>query len=215
MLVVHEGFFLTLGVEDWSRFNELMLLLGDDPGLAGELMVRHGEFAAALAEKVLKKVEIDAAIFSEPIGGNTGPLISPKMYADLVLPAYRPILDVLARYRVETVIVRTYANIRVLLPLLVEQGINCLWAVESPPAMDYRDLRREFGTGLRLIGGIDLDALRAGQVAIRQELEVKVLPLLAEGGYIPLADGRVRADVSFENYRAYRRQLEGLVQGRI
>jgi len=32
--------------------------------------------------------------------------------------------------------------------------------------------------------------------------------LLAGGGYIPMADGRVRADVPFENYVYYRKLLE-------
>ncbi len=213
MLEVHEGFFLTMGVGDWRRFNEVMLQLGDDPGLAGEMMAIHGEFAGALADRVLNEVEIDAVIFSEPIGGNTGPLISPRMYNDLVLPGYQPILRVLARHQVKTIILRTYANIQVLLPALVQHGINCLWAVESVPAMDYRELRGEFGPDLRLIGGIDLDTLRAGSEAIRNEMETKVRPLLASGGYIPLADGRVRADISFENYREYRSFLEGMVLG--
>jgi hypothetical protein len=79
--------------------------------------------------------------------------------------------------------------------------------------MDYRELRGEFGPDLRLIGGIDLDTLRAGSEAIRNEMETKVRPLLASGGYIPLADGRVRADISFENYREYRSFLEGIVLG--
>ena len=61
---------------------------------------------------------------------------------------------------------------------------------------------------LRLIGGIDLDALRKDKAAIRQEIEEKVPPLIAEGGFIPLADGRVRADVPFENYVYYRQLLE-------
>jgi hypothetical protein len=74
--------------------------------------------------------------------------------------------------------------------------------------MDYRDLRREFGRDLRLIGGIDLDALRHGKQAIRREITEKVPPLLADGGYVPLADGRVREDVPFENYVYYRQLLQ-------
>jgi hypothetical protein len=61
---------------------------------------------------------------------------------------------------------------------------------------------------LRLIGGIDLDALRQDKEAIRRELEAKVPPLVADGGYVPLADGRVRVDVPFENYVYYRELLE-------
>ncbi len=41
--------------------------------------------------------------------------------------------------------------------------------------MDYRDLRREFGVDLRLIGGIDLDALHRGRNAIREELTTRLL----------------------------------------
>ena len=78
--------------------------------------------------------------------------------------------------------------------------------------MDYRSLRKEFGRELRLIGGIDLDALRENKEAIRREIEEKVPPLIAEGGYIPLADGRVRQDVPFENYVYYRRLLEKVTQ---
>jgi hypothetical protein len=78
--------------------------------------------------------------------------------------------------------------------------------------MDYRHLRREFGHELRLIGGIDLDALREGKTAIRREIEEKVPPLLADGGYIPLADGRVREDVTFENYSYYRQLLKQVIE---
>jgi hypothetical protein len=77
--------------------------------------------------------------------------------------------------------------------------------------MDYRDLRREFGRDLRLIGGIDLDALRGGREAIRSELEEKVPPLLADGGYVPLADGRVREDVTFSDYSYYRQLLKEII----
>jgi len=78
--------------------------------------------------------------------------------------------------------------------------------------MDYRDIRREFGKDLRLIGGIDLDTLRLGKAAIRRELKAKVPLLLADGGYIPLADGRVREDIPFQHYLDYRRLLMQLTQ---
>jgi uroporphyrinogen decarboxylase len=131
------------------------------------------------------------------------------MYADLVLSSYRPILEVLQRHGVDIVILRTYANARLLIPVLLEHGIDCLWACEvNTAAMDYRSLRQEFGRGLRLIGGIDLDVLREGTAAIRREIEQTVPTLLEQGGYVPLADGRVRADIPFENYMYYRQLLE-------
>lgn len=77
--------------------------------------------------------------------------------------------------------------------------------------MDYRALRKEYGRELRLIGGIDLDILRRDKESIRREIEEKVPPLLADGGYVPLADGRVREDIPFKNYLYYRRLLEDVI----
>ena len=98
----------------------------------------QGQFAARLVERILSEVRIDAAIFSEPISGNYGPLISPQMYEEFVLPSYRPVLQVLSRHGVKTIIFRTYANARVLLPAAVESGFNCLWACETGNAAAIR-----------------------------------------------------------------------------
>jgi hypothetical protein len=112
---------------------------------------------------------------------------------------------------ITAIIYRTYANTRVLLPQVVKAGFNCLWACEcNPQAMDYREIRKEFGRDLRLIGGIDSDSLRHNQDDIQRAVLDIVPTLLTDGGFIPLADGRVREDVSFENYFFYRKLLESI-----
>jgi len=215
MLHVHRGFFLTMGVRNWRSFTDVMTLLMDQPDVVRKRMKFQGEFAAQLTDRILQEVKIDAVVFSEPIGGNDRPLISPQMYEEFVLSNYKPVLDVLHRHHVETVCFQTFANARILIPGILKWGFNCLWACEvNIDAMDYRSLRKEFGRDLRLIGGIDLDALRKDKAAIRQEIEEKVPPLIADGGFIPLADGRVRADVPFENYAYYRRLLARVTQKR-
>ena len=213
MLYVHRGLFLTMGVGNWKTFIELMSMLTERPEVVHKKMQIQGEFAARLTDRILQEVDIDAIIFSEPIGGNDQPLISPKMYEEFVLKNYKPILDVLRHHKIETICFQTFANARILIPSILKWGFNCLWACEvNIEAMDYRSLRKEYGRDLRLIGGIDLDALRRGQAAIRQEIEAKVPPLIEDGGFIPLADGRVRADVPFENYVYYRRLLAEVTQ---
>ena len=213
MLYVHQGFFLTMGVGSWQRFYDVMTQLVDSPNLVREMMLAKGRFAAALTEKVLKDVNVDAVIFSEPIGGNEGPLISPEMYENMVLKSYQPVLDVLHRYGVEIIIFQTFANARILIPSILKWGFNGLWACEvNIEAMDYRSLRKEFGRDLRLIGGIDLDALRSSKADIKKEIRTKVPPLMDQGGYIPLADGRVREDIPFENYCYYRELLRSIIE---
>ena len=213
MLRVHHGLFQSLGIEDWHRFADVMYMLSDCPNFVMRCMRIQSQFTAQLVEIVLEQVEIDAAIFSEPIGGNHGPLISPDMYEEFALKSYLPILAVLKKHNVQWIILRTYANARVLIPKILEYGFNCLWACEvNTESMDYVDLRSCFGKDLRLIGGIDLDILRKSKAAIMRELEKTIPPLLAEGGYIPLADGRVRADIPYKNYLYYRELLCDLTQ---
>ena len=214
LLYVHEGFFLTMGVEDWKRFMDVMYLLVDETDLVRQMMRIQGEFAAVLAQRVLQEVQIDAAIFSEPIGGNDQPLLSPAMYEDVVLTSYVPVFDVLRRHGVDTIIFQTYANARLLIPLILEWGFNCLWSCEAETEeMDYRNLRKEYGRDLRLMGGIDLDAVLGGKQAIDKELTTKLPPLLETGGYAPLADGRVREDMPLANYLYYRKRLSEIVGG--
>lgn len=209
LLRVHEGFFLTMGVDGWNTFSNVIELLVDDPFLVQEIMKIQGDFSASLAERILNEVEVDAIIFGEPISGSHGPLLSPKMYEEIVLKSYEPVLDVVEKYGIQTIILRTYANSKALLPAILNTRINCLWASESTMEfMDYRLLREEFGKALRLIGGIDTDILMQGKDAIRQEIETKIPPLLQQGGYIPLADARIRKYISFENYVYYRQLLE-------
>jgi hypothetical protein len=213
MLYVHRGFFLTMGVRNWDSFIDVMTLLMDQPDVVRKRMQIQGEFAARLSDRILQEVQVDAVVFSEPIGGNDRPLISPQMYEEFVLKNYEPVLDVLRRHNIATICLQTFANARILIPSILKWGFNCLWACEvNIEAMDYRSLRKEFGRDLRLIGGIDLDALRKDKAAIRQEIEEKVPPLIEQGGFIPLADGRVRADVPFENYVYYRQLLEKVTQ---
>jgi hypothetical protein len=211
LLRIHRGYFLTMGVEGWQSFKEAIRLLIDEPAFVQDVLGIQADFAVRLAERILQEVKVDGVIFSEPISGNHGPLISPKMYEDFVLRSYDPILNIIEKYKVKYLILRTYANPHALLPVAFKSRFNCLWACEcNSEAMDFRKLRAEFGSGLRLIGGIDTDVLRQDKPAIRRELEEKVLPLLAEGGFIPLADGRVREDIPYQNYVFYRRLLEDI-----
>jgi hypothetical protein len=52
--------------------------------------------------------------------------------------------------------------------------------------------------------------LYQGRQAIRRAVEA-VLPLVGQGRFIPLSDGRVREDLPYANYAFYRETLESLI----
>ncbi len=212
-LPIHSGLFLTLGIHDWAGLEQAMYLLADRPAAARQIMDAYAALAAAMADRVLSEVQVDMVSFSEPIGSTHGALVSPAMYRDIALASYRPILDVLRQRGVQTIAFITYANARRLLDDVLDAGFNCLWAMEvESPEMDYVAIRRRFGKELRLIGGIDLDVLTRGDDAIEREIMTKAPLLLAEGGYIPLADWRVRPSIPWRGYECYRRVLRRVVE---
>jgi uroporphyrinogen-III decarboxylase len=199
-------------VEDWQSFAPMVRLLADSPDLVREILAVQASFAARLAANILGEVEVDAAIFSEPIAGNHGSLISPRMYREIVLASYTPIFEVLESFKVPVTVWRTYANPRALIPEIARARFNAVWACEAPPgAMDPYELRQALGPAFGLIGGINATVLYQGRAEMRRAVEA-VLPLAAEGRFIPQADGRVREDVPYENYLYYRETLETLVR---
>jgi hypothetical protein len=213
ILRVHRGFFLSMGVYDNHRFLDVLHLLMENPKFVNEYMKIQGEFAATLANIVLEQVKVDAVYFSEPIGSNVSSLISPQMFEEFILENYKPLLEICDKYNIQTKIFLTYANSSVLIPSILKYGINCLWACEvNCEEMDYLRLREKFGHKLRLIGGIDLDSLLKDKNAIKKEIMRKVPALIEQGGYIPLADGRVRTYVPFENYAYYRKLIYEIIQ---
>jgi uroporphyrinogen-III decarboxylase len=161
---------------------DVVTKLKTDPQFVHEALAIQAQFCASLADKILNEIDVDAAIFSEPIGGNDHPLMSPSMYEEFVLNSYVPVLKVLRRHGVEIIIFRTFGNSRILIPKILKYGFNCLWACEvNIEAMDYRNLKKEFGKNLKFIGGIDLDTLRKDKESIRKEIETKVPPAIEAG----------------------------------
>jgi len=206
-LCIHQGLFLSLGIENWRSFAPAILRLVDQPNFAHEIMAVQANFAARLAEKVLRQVDLDGVIFSEPIAGNHGALISARMYRTFALDSYTPIFKVLHNYQVPAVIWRSYANPVSLLPEVVKYPFNVLWLCETPPGTLMPGQVHELaGENLTIIGGIDSDILRQDTRAIQQAV-ADVRPFVEKGRFIPLADGRVREDVPYSNYAFYRQEL--------
>jgi len=203
-----------LGVGDWESMVSACMALIDRPGFVADLLNRTTDFYCVCLERVLSKVSVDYASFYEPIASNTGPVISPAMFERFALPGYRKVLGLLDKYHVPLrFLCTTGGNLSPLLPPLIEAGINGLWISNiRDTGMEYDNLRRTFGTGVALIGGIDATSLSRDESAIRRAVEETVPPLLESGHYLPCLDDRPRSNVSLVHYQYYRRILEEMAQ---
>jgi len=154
-------------------------------------------------------VTVDYASFYEPIASNTAPVVSPAMFERFAIPGYRKVIGLLERHRVPLrILCTTGGNLGQLLPSLIDAGINGLWISNIRAAgMAYTGLRRRFGAGIALIGGIDATALARDEAAVRQAVAQTVPDLLESGRYLPCLDDRPRGNIPLAHYRLYRQLL--------
>ena len=106
-----------------------------------------------------------------------------------------------------TIVVST---IRKLIPLFIEGGVTGIYPFEVMAGMNVAAVRRAFPR-LQILGGVDKIALAQGPDGIAAAL-ADVPWMLKQGGYIPYVDHLVPPDVSWENFRTYRRRLNALIE---
>ncbi len=204
------GLLQMLGVADWDSLRAACFALMKRPQVVEGLLERTTDFYCDCLERVLSKVSVDYAVFYEPIASNRAPVVSPAMFERFAIPGYRKVIDLLQQYRVPLrILCTTGGDLTSLLPSLIDAGINGLWISNIRSAgMEYSKLRRQFGSEIALVGGIDATALARDEAAVRKAVKKTVPDLLESGRYLPCLDDRPRSTVPFAHYRLYRQLLE-------
>jgi hypothetical protein len=157
---------------------------------------------------------VDYATLYEPIASPAGPVISPALFERIAIPGYRKVLALLERHGVQLrVLCTTGGDLTRLLPCLIDAGVNGLWISNIRSAgMTYPALRRVYGPGVALIGGIDAEAVSRGEIQARAAVKETVPGLLGTGRYLPCLDDRPRRNMPFAMYVFYRRILEDIAR---
>ncbi len=190
-------------IRGWTGLKRLMILLHTDPGLVHEMMDFLADYYADLVSRILMDVEIDYFVFWEDMAYRTGPLISPKLFEEFMVPRYRKVTQILGDEGVDIVMVDSDGDINDLIPLWLDAGVNTFYPLEVQAGMDPVALRKKFGRRIRLLGGIDKRVLARSKEAIEDEFMSKVPYLSKKGGYIPMPDHSVPPDVPLENFEYY------------
>lgn len=208
------GLLQMLGVGDWDSLVAACDALVNRPAYVESLIERTIDFHCLLLERVLAKVHVDYAAFYEPIASNAGPVVGPEMFERFSMPGYRRVIDLLLRYDVPLrILCTTGGDLSLLLLPLLDAGINGLWISNITSAgMEYRNLRRQYGSDIALIGGVDATSLLRGDEAVRQAVQETVPPLLDAGRYLPCLSDRPRDNTPFAMYALYRELLADLAE---
>ena len=189
-------------LRNWMGLQGICQALYDDPEWLQEMMDYMSEFLVRTLRRALEQVEIDYITVWEDMAYKAGPMISPAMFRRFMLEPYKKLTSLFHENGSHIILVDCDGDAEALTSLWLEGGVTGLWPLERASGMDPVHMRERFGRQLRMMGGIDKRAVKAGREATDAEL-AHVAPLAIDGGYIPLIDHLVPPDIPFENYFYY------------
>lgn len=202
------GFFGPL--RNMVGVERLCTLFYDDPAFVEEMMDANADFMIQMMDQILTYTDVDVFGFWEDMAYKAGPLLGPKQARRYMLPRYRRVVDFLRSRGVEFISLDSDGDIRLLIPIWLDAGINVLYPFEVQCGMDVLKIRREYGRDLRLWFGADKRVAAQGPAAIDAEM-ARVAPLVREGGYVPGPDHSFPPDVSFANCCYFMERLKSIL----
>jgi len=188
-------------LRNWMGLEAFSVALLAERAWVEEMMEHLTLLSLSLIETALPGVGADVAWWWEDMAYNHGPLLSPRLFEELMVPRYKRITAALGRAGIDTNVLDCDGRIDELVPGWLEAGINVMFPVEAIHSDPLR-ISRGHANRLLMIGGINKMALIEGRGAIDREIE-RLRPLVERGGYIPCVDHRVPPDVRYADYLYY------------
>ena len=104
-------------------------------------------------------------------------------------------------------------NVDKLVPLWVESGFDIIFPVEVGKwSNSPGEMRRKFGSSLKMLGGIDKHMIVRSEDILRRHL-MDMKDEVEKGGYLPIPDHRIPPECSYEQFLTYVRVFEEVFNG--
>ena len=183
--------YLAMGTEDFA------IALYENPVLIEALAARYTDWARRAIRKGCQ-LGFDYVLTADDLAYRSGPLMSPGMFRELLLPRMRPVADAIDAPRV----FHSDGDMTALLPDLVDLGISGFNPVE-PEAMDIVAVKREWGSKICLMGNVSVHLLAAGTPEdIRENVRSLLQKVAPGGGYILSSGNSLASYCRPENVQA-------------
>ena len=189
-------------IRDRLTFEGLAYACFDYPDMVEDMVETSCVLVEDFLDQVLGEIDFDFASGWEDICFKNGPIVSLDFFRNVVAPRHKRIGDKLHAAGIDLWYIDCDGDVRPLLPFFLEAGINCLFPYEVNSCTHPAELFAEYGTDLRIMGGVDKMQLGAGRDAIKKYLE-SLIPCVERGGYIPFCDHRCPPNVDPDDYIYY------------
>ncbi|MGD9109903.1 MAG: uroporphyrinogen decarboxylase family protein [Phycisphaerales bacterium] len=189
-------------LREWLGFENLCMMLHDNPGFVEEMIEFWSEYISALMKRTFEYFIPDAIHISEDMAYKGFSMISPDSCRRFLMLCWKKWGRIISDAGVPIYAVDSDGYIGELIPLWIESGINCCDPIEVAAGNDINEFRKKFGKDMAYRGGVDKRCIAAGGTKIEKEIE-RIKPVIEDGGYIPGCDHGVPSDVSWPNFVNY------------
>jgi uroporphyrinogen decarboxylase len=173
-----------------------------EPEVADTMLSRCAGFSASLAERALERYALDWLWTGDDLASQNAMMMSPDIWRGLIKPHLAKVVAVGKRKGLP-VAFHSCGSIRPVIPDLIEIGVTVLNPIQcNCPGMEPLDLKREFGTEISFMGGVDTQGvLPCGTAAqVRKATERLINGMTIDGGgYILAASHTVPPETPIEN----------------
>lgn len=200
-LVMPSGYFaLYERTAALMGFQEYMTNMAAEPAAVHRLLDKVTEYRVAYAQRVVD-LGFKVAHHGDDLGTQMGPLFSPKMFRDFILPRLKIAWEPYNRAGLP-IIMHSCGNLTPFLGDLIEIGLRVLEPVQ--PVMDLAGLKREFGRDLVFWGGIETQEILpfGTPEQVKAMARETIRTLGAGGGHIIAPSQEVMNDVPIANVKA-------------
>lgn len=194
---------------DLMGVENLLMAYYDQPELIHAISRHHLWFLQELYSRILKDVRFDFIFIWEDMSYKNGPLISPSLVREFMLPYYKQLTGFFRDFGDYKFLLDSDGDVTQLIPLFLEGGIDGMLPFEVAAGMDIRRIAAQYPK-LIMAGGIDKREIAKGKAAIDRELESKLPYMFNRGGYLPSMDHHVPPEVSWEDFRYYVQKTQEL-----
>jgi len=185
------------------------MLFYDDPDLMADILDTLCDLWIGLYRRIQEDITLDWCFIWEDMCYKGGPLISPAMFREFLMPRYRRLIAAVRSGGCQLILVDSDGDQRPLTPLWLEAGVDLLMPWESQYGLDLVEVRKAWPK-LGIIGGLSEHALEQGRETIDREL-ARLPWLLERGRYIPSVDHNITHRVSWDDVRYFYGRLRELI----
>jgi uroporphyrinogen decarboxylase len=179
-----------------------MLDIATAPELASEMLDRCADFAVRLSEAACDRFPLDWLWTGDDVAGQQGMMVSPRTWRRMMAPGLKRVFDV-GKARGLWVAYHCCGALRPIIPDLIAMGMDVLNPVQGNcPGMDPLELKREFGSAITFMGGVDTqELLPHGSVGEVRRATGRLLEGMTAdgGGYILAASHTIPPETPDEN----------------